>query len=245
MEWTSAHQTGLDDAGVVHLAGFFRRDRIAPVREGILAELARLKIRAGGKWAPGKLAALPLFQQSGALGAKLKPDPALARLFTGELPELLARAAGARLHPAAPAPQPLLSLPQKEEWSLRALNWHLDVKAPAHGGSPGLQAFVLLDELAPRGGATLALAGSHRLHALGGAHHVLREHPVLGALFDPARAPDVEPGRAYDVHGVPVSVIEMRGAAGDVYVMDLRVLHAPSVNATAKLRMMATNRFLR
>jgi ectoine hydroxylase-related dioxygenase (phytanoyl-CoA dioxygenase family) len=34
----------------------------------------------------------------------------------------------------------------------------------------------------------------------------------------------------------------MCGRAGDVFLMDMRVLHTPSVNATKQPRMMATTR---
>lgn len=40
-----------------------------------------------------------------------------------------------------------------------------------------------------------------------------------------------------------IDIIEMSGRAGDVFLMDLRVLHTPSVNSTKNVRMMATTRF--
>ena len=47
--------------------------------------------------------------------------------------------------------------------------------------------------------------------------------------------------RALDEYGL--SIIEMSGKAGDVYLMDMRLLHTPSINATKNIRMMATARF--
>jgi ectoine hydroxylase-related dioxygenase (phytanoyl-CoA dioxygenase family) len=38
-------------------------------------------------------------------------------------------------------------------------------------------------------------------------------------------------------------IIEMSGRAGDVFLMDMRVLHTPSVNSSSRIRMMATTRF--
>jgi hypothetical protein len=35
----------------------------------------------------------------------------------------------------------------------------------------------------------------------------------------------------------------MSGRAGDVYLMDMRLLHTPSINSTNKVRMMATVRY--
>jgi hypothetical protein len=38
-------------------------------------------------------------------------------------------------------------------------------------------------------------------------------------------------------------IVEMSGRAGDVFLMDMRVLHTPSVNLAKNIRMMATTRF--
>jgi hypothetical protein len=46
-----------------------------------------------------------------------------------------------------------------------------------------------------------------------------------------------------DLRGTGLTLVEMAGRAGDVYLMDMRVLHTPSLNATRNLRMMATTRF--
>ena len=47
-----------------------------------------------------------------------------------------------------------------------------------------------------------------------------------------------------DLQGLNVEIIEMSGRAGDVFLMDMRVLHTPSVNSSKNWRMMATCRFL-
>ena len=39
-----------------------------------------------------------------------------------------------------------------------------------------------------------------------------------------------------------IALVEMSGRAGDVFLMDMRVLHTPSINSTANVRMMATSR---
>ncbi len=40
-----------------------------------------------------------------------------------------------------------------------------------------------------------------------------------------------------------LSIVEFSGKAGDVYLMDMRVLHTPSVNTSGRLRVVATVRF--
>lgn len=49
----------------------------------------------------------------------------------------------------------------------------------------------------------------------------------------------------FEVEGLSLRLVEMCGRAGDVYLMDMRVLHTPSANAAARPRLMATTRFLR
>ncbi|MET3479334.1 hypothetical protein [Variovorax atrisoli] len=46
-----------------------------------------------------------------------------------------------------------------------------------------------------------------------------------------------------NLHQLGIEIIEMSGRAGDVLLMDLRVLHTPSVNSTKNVRMMAMTRF--
>jgi ectoine hydroxylase-related dioxygenase (phytanoyl-CoA dioxygenase family) len=47
-----------------------------------------------------------------------------------------------------------------------------------------------------------------------------------------------------NLHELGIAIVEMPGRAGDVYLMDMRLLHTPSINATKNVRMMATTRFL-
>jgi hypothetical protein len=41
-----------------------------------------------------------------------------------------------------------------------------------------------------------------------------------------------------------IALVEMCGRGGDVFLMDMRVLHTPSINSTRHPRMMATCRCL-
>lgn len=236
------------EKGIVAVRSGLSQGLCRTIRESVLAELDRLKLRINGKFASSRLEHLPVFQQSGALGQKVRTGPELDVLFPNELVSALASLAGRPLKPSQPRPQLLLSFPHKQAWSLDNLNWHLDLALPKRDQIPGVQAFALLDDLAPRGGATLALAGSHRLPYASAdsatAVSLLREHPVLQGLFGGAPHPPEQLLRPYPVEGVEVQVVEMTGRAGDLFLMDLRILHSPSVNAQKRMRMMATNRFI-
>lgn len=228
------------EKGILVLRGFLPRRQIERARDSILSELNRLKLKANGKIVSSKIQDLPIFQQTGRLGQMVGSREEVDRLFSEDVHSVINALAGSKLK-APPAAQILLSFPHKTEWSLKNLNWHLDLTVPKADQSPGIQAFFLIDDVQPQGGATLALAGSHRLHYLSpefSAHRVLRNN----SDFNSSPEMFLEPRM---IEGVPVQIIEMSGRAGDVYLMDLRVLHSPSVNATRNIRMMATNRYLK
>ncbi|WNG56423.1 phytanoyl-CoA dioxygenase family protein [Archangium gephyra] len=247
---TEAERKIFAETGILGLKGFIPRKAVAIVKDSILAELDRLKLREKGKLSSAKLQSLPVFQQTGKLSQMVKLGPELDGLFSAELLGTMNALAGVPLKAAAPRPQLLLSFPNKEEWSLGGLNWHLDLAVPKKDELPGVQAFLLIDDLQPRGGATLAIAGSHRLHYVpearnGNAHAVLRKDALFGALFEGPRASAEKLMKPHSIHGVDVSVVEFCGKAGDVFLMDLRVLHSPSLNGTKNVRMMTTSRFLK
>lgn len=229
------------DDGVIALRGFLSRKLVASARESICSELKRLRIKVDGKILSSKIQNLPVFQQTGRLGQMIQVEEEVGRLFSQDLLSTINGLAGSTLKAASLKPQILISLPHKEKWSLNNLNWHLDLTPPKTDQVPGIQAFILIDDVHPHGGATLALAGSHKLHYVrrdGNAHDVLRENSEF--VMTPEKF--LEP---QTVHGIQIQILEMSGRAGDVYLMDLRVLHSPSINSRREIRMMATNRFVK
>lgn len=139
---------------------------------------------------------------------------------------------------------PLPAFPQPGPWRVPHEGWHMDV--PAAGSRCwGLRAFLLLDRLETRGGATVVAAGSQRV-----ARRVAREagrrlkssetrkrlaetEPWIRDLFrdsDPREREQrfLREGKATD--GTPLEVVELTGEAGDVVLMDLCALHAVSAN---------------
>lgn len=213
----------LRERGYLRLPGFFPRPLVARLRQQIGEQVS--------KAATKQLQALPPFQQIGRLSTLVKVPGLHEALVTPELSAEVAAIAG-RAKVAVQETQLLLSLPHQGQWTLDGLNWHVDVAAQPRGPMPGVQAFALVDDVGPRGGATLALAGSHR-------EEVLRPpgRPPLRELLRKSEDLDA------DLRQRDVEVVEMSGRAGDLYLMDMRVLHSPSINATGNVRMMATARF--
>lgn len=107
---------------------------------------------------------------------------------------------------------------------------------------------MLIDHVLPHGGAALAIAGSHGLPyekgvAKKNSHQVLRQSEKFALLFGGR----IDHADSYfepqDIDGTEVFIVEMSGRAGDVYLMDMRILHSPSINTKKKMRMMITSRF--
>lgn len=215
--------------GVIPLRGFHPKARLAPLRQRLLDEIRRLSTNAAASKA---LRRLPVFQQVTTLSSSVKVPGVEDVLVTPELTALIAELGGTRPSPRPPT-QLLLSPPNQGDGATSRLNWHVDVAADPRGPVPGVQAFFLIDDVAPRGGATLALAGSHVLGA-NRPQALARVREVLRTGEDPAG----------EVEAAGLEIVEMCGRAGDVFLMDMRVLHTPSVNGTKQPRRMATCRCL-
>jgi len=218
------------DKGYVRLEGFHPQKRIAGLRQKLLDEFKRLNALPGSKSLSNSLQKLPTFQQIGKLSALAKVPGVHEALVTPELIDCVTQLGG-RAPTAIQDTQLLLSPPHQGTSTFNGLNWHVDVTAKPQDPLPGIQAFFLIDDVAPGGGATLALAGSHRVGTPG--------WPSASALRQVLKTTD---DLERSLHPLGIGVIEMSGRAGDVFLMDLRLLHTPSVNATKNVRMMATTR---
>jgi hypothetical protein len=148
---------------------------------------------------------------------------------------------------------PLPVFPQRGPWTVPHEGWHMDVPATGESRCSGLRAFLLLDRIEPRGGATLVATGSQRV-----ARRIAREagrtaasseikdllvrsEPWIRALLDREDRTDREQrflveAKAKD--GTPLEVVELTGEPGDVILMDLCALHAASPNVRETPRLM-------
>lgn len=219
--------------GYLHLESFHPKKPMASIRQKVLDDIKRA---SGGKGVPKSVQGLPVFQQIGKLSSLVKVPGLHEALLTPALIDAITQLGGLRAPPTFQPTQLLLSPPHQGSWTLEGLNWHVDVAADPPDHLPGIQAFFLLDDVAPRGGATLALAGSHRLH----------EHkPEASALSAPSLRALLKTNPALveqQIRERGIILVEMCGRAGDVFLMDMRVLHTPSINSTKNPRMMATTR---
>jgi hypothetical protein len=160
---------------------------------------------------------------------------------------------------------PNLPLTGAGAWTVPHAAWHVDEPtSAAYERGWGLLAFVFLGDVEPGGGATVAIAGSQRrLHALAATTATAgllttedaiaalrRDEPWFAELFAPGGDPAARRRRFMEggcvSGGIPLRVVELTGAAGDVVLMDPRCLHTVSANAgrRARLQMRMTCRRL-
>lgn len=143
-------------------------------------------------------------------------------------------------------------------WDVPHQGWHLD--APVVRSLPelyGVRIFTCLAELAPQGGATLAVAGSPRLaQELATARGIakMRSANVRKALMD--RYSWMKELCSFDLaidrvqrfmktaailEDVEVRVVEMTGEPGDVFLVHPLMMHAGSPNCSALPRMVLSS----
>ena len=242
------------ERGVLRLPGLLSDDAVRRAREAALEPLTRLGLWRDGGW---RLDALPRpvypstgLKTSKAIGNKrpeieaLLEDPALLAAVDALLE-------GRRFdRNIFKRPQVLFTLPNIDVWRLPE-GWHADGPRLASGQSPGVQLFACLDHVAPQGGGTMVVAGSHRL--MNGEGRFLRARDLTAGLKRETFFRELFAGRGSlddglpkaRIGNVPVEVVECVGEPGDGYLIDLRTLHTGSPNASDRPRMMVTHRFMR
>lgn len=248
-------------AGILRLDGLVSAEGVRRAREAVLRRLELLGLWKADAW---HLDALPRPRW---------PDTGLktSEVIGNRHPELAALVEESALTAAVDAlleghpyerpgpnrrPQVLFTLPNAQTWTVPS-GWHSDRPRLASGQSPGVQLFAFLDVVDAHGGGTLAIAGSH--HLLNEGRHIrpsefgrlLRAEPFFADLLV-ADPPMASPQHRADllhrtgaVGSVQLQIVEMTGGPGDVWLMDLRVLHAGGPNAADRPRMMLTFRYER
>jgi hypothetical protein len=255
---TSEQLDEFDRSGIVHLPGLLSAERVRRAREHVQLRLARLGLWNDGAWCLGNMPR-PRWPATGLKTSKVisNKHPDVEALL--HEPALLS-AVEALLEGSAfdrtvfRRPQILFTLPNSDSWTVPA-GWHVDCPRFASGRCPGVQLFIFLDTVEPRGGGTLVIAGSHRLLNDGKfmraekVRHRLSGEAFFRELYSDAPV-SVEDrahliGQTGSVGDVALQVLELTGAPGDAYFTDLRVLHTGAPNGAGRPRMMATHRFVR
>jgi ectoine hydroxylase-related dioxygenase (phytanoyl-CoA dioxygenase family) len=141
-----------------------------------------------------------------------------------------------------------IAFPSRDSWGIPTSGWHIDAKYTSALSPPGgVKTLALFGDVAPRGGGTQVLSGSHRLihdwfrqnppptgARSADMRKLLRRHPYIRDLHtdgDPEERIARFMGRAEIDNGIPLQVVECTGSAGDVYLLHPLTLHVATTNA--------------
>nr|WP_174506945.1 phytanoyl-CoA dioxygenase family protein [Acinetobacter sp. Marseille-Q1620] len=212
--------------GIVKIPKFILKKELILIQSDLMSELKRLNIYANNKIVSKDFKKMAPFQQVVSL-SKLIRKPQLLQKYVFVFNDILVGLFDSYFDFDI-EPQLLLTLPQQENWTLNDLKWHVDSFSDLLNS---LQFFLLIDDVESHGGGTLILKGSHILkkrYSLTQLNHFLSTKTL---------------DEVFEIENKKFLLNELKGTAGDVYLMDMRVLHSPSINASNKIRMMATYRF--
>ena len=246
-ELTPEQRDKFERRGVMRLPGFYPADEIELMADRLWADLERrfgVRRDRPETWTVTNPAGFQDLKRSGAFSALGSPRlfalaDALLGAGTWEKPE---RWGG-----------PLVTFPTTAPGLARP-PWHLDIGGVERlDPLPTLRAFTFLEPVAPHGGGTLYVAGSHRLamdleRARGGPvrsakvrDRLKAEHPWFAALL---ATPTAELRGLINVEAQvgshSVRLEEMTGDPGDLIVMHPAILHGTAHNALDRPRIMLT-----
>jgi len=241
--------------GVLCLKGLFPADAVGRARARVYDQVAKIGISEAGGWRLPD-GSKPRYPVTGLKTSRVvgnKHPEVLALMQEPALRVTVDTLLGGRPfdHMIFKYPQVLFTLPNAETWMVPD-GWHSDSPRLASGEALGVQLFACLDRVAPGGGGTLVIAGSHRLlnerrsmrmkemkrHLLG--------HDYFRRLYSPRTEERASVLHETSVIGdVEVTLVELTGEPGDAYFVDLRVLHSGAPNAAPRPRLMLTYRFAR
>ena len=247
--------------GLLHLPAMLPTENAERSREESLRLFEKHGFWRDGRWHQGSSAAFS------RLLKRLKKSTDRGGFMTPHVHDAMTElASGAELTPWSEKPELLFSRPGGEYRANGAvagdvpspsrrpgspLPWHVAVPRLPKVGIVGVQMFTFLDTVEPGGGGPAVVAGSHRLLNDGAAVSIkdvnqeLAREPFFRDLLarDSAECDGLfeTTGR---VQGVDLEVLELVGEPGDVYLMNLQVLHAKCPNTRPAPRLMMTQRFL-
>jgi len=238
--------------GLIRCEKFLPAAKVACARSAVLQHFERKGLRRNGAWTARKGSPTANADFTKRLRMALQDDQRILALTAEEIQSVVETLLDGHIaYPMLPYPHLLFTLPNAETWAVSHDAWHLDMPRLANPGIPGVQIFTFLERVLPGGGGTLVVTGSH--HLLNKKSKIssrelkkrLQKEPYFAALMakgtpDRQRFLD-EPGYVADV---ALQVVELHGEPGDVYFMDLRLLHTVAPNASATPRVMLTQRYL-
>jgi hypothetical protein len=143
---TPEQKAHFHDQGFLVLREAVKEQAVKSVKAHVLQELKKQGVWSGGRALSSRMKGLPPFQQIAVLGRSIHHPALKDKLLSQSLVSGIHELAGARLVPEQDA-KLLLSLPRQGAWTLEGLNWHRDISQSKVRRLPGVQAFILIDDV--------------------------------------------------------------------------------------------------
>ncbi|HAJ76474.1 MAG TPA: hypothetical protein DCM64_08445 [Gammaproteobacteria bacterium] len=241
-----------DRYGLIYIKNLIPEKLARAAQEVYFEYFAQKGIRQLGEWV---LDAYPLtspINTSAILAKKLKHQKEFIEVMAPQVESVVEELLNGKANtPMTKYPQLLFTLPNSNEWGVPLGPWHIDVPRFPEGTIPGVQVFTFLDSVRPGNGGTLAVAGSHKLFNHGIS---IRSKEIARQLQKLNYFEDLMTNEAFDrqsimdivgmVEGVNDQVKELTGKPGNIYFMDMRLVHTIGLNAGKIPRAMLTQRYL-
>ena len=247
---TDEQRRAFHDDGFVALPGAVGTKDVARMRERIWR---RLESKGAVRDDPSTWRA----EQANGLRTVRRgdPDPRDSSIFTDALDDVMGP--GAWRTPGNWG-QVLITFPSPGPWDVPHRPWHLDHRYDQPRDVIwGVNVFLFVDEVEPRGGGTVAVRGSPR-HVRRFVDQIRpatrtqkqwreafdRSHPWFTALSDRTDTADrVERFLTEtEIEGIPTQVVELTGRPGDVVVCHPWLIHNIASNTGHRPRMMRASR---
>jgi Phytanoyl-CoA dioxygenase (PhyH) len=246
---TDEQRRAFHEDGFVALPGAVAPEPVARMRERIWRRLERNgAVRADpSTWRPHHANGLrPI--------SRADPDPHESPIVAAGLDDLFGP--GAWRTPTNWG-QVLVTFPTPGPWDVPHRPWHLDHTYQPRTSLSGVNVFLFVDDVEPRGGGTVVVRGSpvHVGRFVERARPAKRtqkqwrtafdaSHPWFRALSDPSDTQDRVRRflEVTDIDGVPTQLVELTGAAGDAVLCHPWLIHNGAPNVLDRPRLMRASR---
>jgi len=242
--------------GIVRLPKFLSTDAAFQIRDTVYGVLERAEVWHDGQWTGDRFSGDAYFANvHSPLLKKLKEGTKSCAAFSTLCTRGLHEAAeflvdGRKLVTTLERPQLLFTAPNAERWEVPHKMWHMDVPRLGEIGCPGVQMFTFVDRVDNQSGGTLVAAGSHhyindqgRVRSKQVKRHLSRKHAWFKDLLRPHGDRSHHCDTVTKDGEIELQVLELTGEPGDVWLMDLRMLHSLAPNISNRLRLMMTQRY--
>ncbi len=237
-----------NDVGIIKLKDFLPLDYVQMIQNVFYSEFSAVGLFKNGEWFLESISMKDIKKILKKVKSKIlfskflleeKTRQAISELLNEDKALSISKSAGI-----------LFTLPNADEWEVPSEAWHVDIPRLPYEGSLGIQVFSFIESVEPHSGATLAIKGSHKLFRKDKlSSKKLRNKLVKFPYFKKLMSKEFKDRSWFTVNkgkilGRDVELIELFGNIGDIYLMDVRLLHSVAPNPNRNPRIMVAQRYL-